>query len=62
MDFFGQTLCVGDRVAFVTNKGYLRTAQILSFSGVTPHQTVHLMTDKNRKTQAPASYVIKEPL
>lgn len=62
MDFFDQPLCIGDRVAFVTNKGVLRMAQIVSFSGVAPHQTVHLMTENNRKTQALASYVIKEPL
>lgn len=62
MDFFDQPLCIGDRVAFVTNKGSLRMAQIVSFSGVAPYQTVHLVTENNRKTQAPASSVIKEPL
>lgn len=62
MDFFGQPLCIGDRVAFVTNKGYLRMAQIVSFSGIAPHQTVHLVTEGNRKTQANCKEVIKEVL
>lgn len=62
MDFFGQPLCIGDRVAFVCRRGWLIMGQIVSFSGVAPHQTVHLVTEKNRKSQEPASSVIKEPL
>ena len=62
MDFFGQPLCIGDRVAFVCRKGWLIMGQIVSFSGVAPHQTVHLVTENNRKSQAPARSVIKEPL
>lgn len=62
MDFFGQPLCIGDRVAFVCRRGHLILGQIVSFSGEAPHQTVHLVTEKNRKSHAPASYVVKEPL
>ena len=36
--------------------------QIVSFSGVAPHQTFHLVTENNRKSQALARSVIKEPL
>jgi hypothetical protein len=46
----------------VCRKGWLIMGQIVSFSGEAPHQTVHLVTEKNRKSQAPASSVIKEPL
>lgn len=62
MDFFDQPLCIGDRVAFVTNKGLLRMAQIVSFSGEAPDQIVHLVTEGNRKTQAHCKDVIKEVL
>lgn len=62
MDFFGQPLCIGDRVAFVCRKGWLIMGQIISFSGVEPYQIVHLVTEKNRKSQALARSVIKEPL
>ena len=62
MDFFGQPLCIGDRVAFVCRKGWLIMGQIVSFSGVAPYQIVHLVTEKNRKSQALARSVIKEPL
>lgn len=61
MDFFDQPLCIGDIVAFVTNKGLLRTGQIVTFSGEEPSRFAHIVTDKNRKTQVPCGSVIKAP-
>ncbi|WGL32526.1 hypothetical protein Arash_gp75c [Salmonella phage Arash] len=61
MDFFDQPLCIGDIVAFVTNKGSLRTGQIVSFSGEEPCRIAHIVTDKNRKTSAACSTIIKAP-
>ena len=49
MDFFKQPLCIGDRVAFVTNKGVLQHAQIIEFIG-------------NRFTTVHFYNIIKEPL
>lgn len=62
MDFFGQSLCLGDRVAFVTNKGILKMAQIVEFKGIAPNQRVRLYTEGKRYTEVQASQVVKEVL
>jgi hypothetical protein len=61
MDFFGQTLCVGDRVAFITNKGLFQTAQIIEFQGEDPYRYVKLYTDGKRETIVRCSRVVREP-
>lgn len=61
MDFFKQPLCIGDRVAFVTNKGVLQHAQIIEFIG-NPYNRARLHTIGNRFTTVPFYNIIKEPL
>ncbi len=61
-DFFDQPLCIGDRVAFVTNKGVLKMAQIVGFKGEEPYRIALLFTDGKRSTEAQCSQVIKEIL
>lgn len=62
MDYFEQVLCIGDRVAFVTNKRSLQMAQIVSFRGEDPYRLVTLHTDGNRTTEVRCNRVIKEPV
>lgn len=63
MDFFKQALCIGDRVAFVTNKGTLQHAQIVEFVGeMGPYREVRLHTIGNRFTTVRCQRCVKEPL
>lgn len=63
MDFFKQPLCIGDRVAFVTNKGVLQHAQIVEFVGeMGKYQEVRLHTAGNRFTTVRCTNCVKEPL
>lgn len=60
-DYFGQTLCIGDRVAFVTANGQLKSAQIVDFTGEDPYRIALLYTDGRRRTQSRCNNLVKEP-
>ena len=63
MDFFNQTLLLGDRVAFITNRGVFQWAQIVDFVGEAgPYQQVRLYTLGKRYTTVRCTTCIKEPV
>lgn len=60
-DFFGQTLCIGDKVAFVTNKGVLREAQVVEFAGQAPYRFAKLYTVGRRYTTVRSDQIVRMP-
>lgn len=63
LDFFGQTICIGDRVAFITNRGLLQGGQVISFRGddTGDWRWAKIMTDGNRETEKRRPEIVKEP-
>ena len=61
LDFFGQTLCIGDRVAFVGNNNLLISGQIVEFRHEEPRRVAGIWTDGKRLTFKPSAQIVRQP-
>jgi hypothetical protein len=62
LDYFGNTLCIGDRIAFVSNKGYLTSGQVTGFHGEEPNRYAEIWTDGKRNTSKQTREIVKDVL